>query len=283
MVDCRWANPATASSESNVVPLGRQYALASGFMEINYDSGAKVILQGPTSYQVESASGGFLSLGKLTAGVRRRTATPFLYSYSHRRRHCIGPNAEFGVEVDRSGKSAHVYRGEVEVRPTGGGGVSRAVRLSDNESARVGTGPNQSMSITVTRGTDTTRAPAFARQLYSPAGRAGQPSRDGESLAEAQQLARLVQLERACAEKDQEIRKTRNELRSLASLNGTATDSETVTQKQKQLLDDYAAYHQALARKQFEVADLESQLAAKRASSSDADTPRASSFRLRWT
>ena len=53
------------------VPLGRKYALASGYMEITYDTGAKVILQGPATYEVESAHGGFLSLGKLTARVEK--------------------------------------------------------------------------------------------------------------------------------------------------------------------------------------------------------------------
>ena len=59
------------------------YALASGFMEITYDTGAKVILQGPATYEVESASGGFLSLGKLTARVEKR-----------------GPNQESGYRVE---------------------------------------------------------------------------------------------------------------------------------------------------------------------------------------
>ena len=41
-----------------VVPLGRKYELASGLMEITYDTGAKVILQGPVTYEVESNEAG---------------------------------------------------------------------------------------------------------------------------------------------------------------------------------------------------------------------------------
>ena len=41
-------------------------------MEITYDSGAKVILEGPCRYEVESATGGFLAVGKLTARVEKR-------------------------------------------------------------------------------------------------------------------------------------------------------------------------------------------------------------------
>jgi hypothetical protein len=46
-------------------------ALASGLIEITYLSGAKVILQGPVTYKVESKAGGYLSLGKLTARVEK--------------------------------------------------------------------------------------------------------------------------------------------------------------------------------------------------------------------
>ena len=69
MVDCQWADPHTAPVGFDRVSLGRKYALASGLMEITYDTGAKVILQGPCTYEVESTTGGYLSLGKLTARV----------------------------------------------------------------------------------------------------------------------------------------------------------------------------------------------------------------------
>jgi hypothetical protein len=100
MVDCRWkegsgfmvqGSEAVESTEYGVrsaekgiattnlksgipnpkssVSLGDKFALASGLMEITYDTGARVILQGPVTYEVESATGGYLSLGKLTARV----------------------------------------------------------------------------------------------------------------------------------------------------------------------------------------------------------------------
>ena len=69
MVDCKWSDPSTEPFSGAYVPLGRKYALASGLMQITYDSGAKVILEGPCTYEVESRTGGYLSLGKLTAKV----------------------------------------------------------------------------------------------------------------------------------------------------------------------------------------------------------------------
>ena len=74
MADVRWADNQTATVNGANVPLGRKYALASGLMEITYDTGAKVILQGPVVYEVESRTGGFLSIGKLTARLEKQSA-----------------------------------------------------------------------------------------------------------------------------------------------------------------------------------------------------------------
>jgi hypothetical protein len=72
MCNCRWADPTTETFNGAGVPLGRKYALAAGLMEISYKTGANVILEGPCVYLVERESGGFLSLGKLTAVVEKR-------------------------------------------------------------------------------------------------------------------------------------------------------------------------------------------------------------------
>ena len=39
-------------------------------MEITYNTGAKVILQGPVTYEVES-NGGYLAVGKLTGKLEK--------------------------------------------------------------------------------------------------------------------------------------------------------------------------------------------------------------------
>ncbi len=72
MKDCRWSDPGTQTYLGSSVPLGRRYALSAGLMEITYESGAKVILEGPCNYVVESDAGGFLALGRLTARVEKR-------------------------------------------------------------------------------------------------------------------------------------------------------------------------------------------------------------------
>jgi len=72
MVDVKWADVNTSTERNNNVPLGRKYALSSGLMEITYDTGAKVILQGPCTYKVDSRAGGYLSIGKLTARLEKK-------------------------------------------------------------------------------------------------------------------------------------------------------------------------------------------------------------------
>ena len=57
----------------SLVSLGDTFALRSGLLELTYDSGAKVILQGPVTYEVESPSGGYLSIGKLTAKLEKKS------------------------------------------------------------------------------------------------------------------------------------------------------------------------------------------------------------------
>ena len=79
MVDCRFDQRSEISDSKTqgprpktLVSLGDKFALVSGLMEITYDTGAKVILQGPVTYEVESPTGGFLSVGKLTARLEKK-------------------------------------------------------------------------------------------------------------------------------------------------------------------------------------------------------------------
>ncbi|MCD4728778.1 MAG: hypothetical protein K8R46_14025, partial [Pirellulales bacterium] len=63
MVDVKWSDDPRYLPPPGYahVPLGRKYKLDSGLLQITYDSGAKVILQGPCTYEVESTAGGYLS------------------------------------------------------------------------------------------------------------------------------------------------------------------------------------------------------------------------------
>ncbi len=79
MVDCRGQKVVKEKVQGLTPPLlqsslasGDRFVLTSGLLEITYDTGAKVILQGPCRFEVESRDSGYLSFGKLTARLEKR-------------------------------------------------------------------------------------------------------------------------------------------------------------------------------------------------------------------
>jgi hypothetical protein len=142
MAACQWAGGVIPLLVNDAVPVGRKVKLDSGMMEITYNSGTKVILQGPVAYEVDSAAAGHLSLGKLTAKVDKRSGignkSPLIPHPSSLIPHPLfsvrTPTAvvtdlgtEFGIEVSRQGLSeVHVLQGAVDVRLSGmSGGTHR--------------------------------------------------------------------------------------------------------------------------------------------------------------
>ena len=134
-------------------------------MEITYNTGAKVILQGPVTYEIESAASGFLSLGKLTARLEKNVASgqwsgagkseipnpqspianPSSLSTIHYPLFTIKtPTAivtdlgtEFAVEVsEQGGDRVCVFQGKVMVR-TSNGHVSHELALTEGQSSLV--------------------------------------------------------------------------------------------------------------------------------------------------
>ena len=140
--NCQWAHPSLAAARGPGPP-GRKYPITAGLLEITYDSGAKVIVQGPAIYSAFSYNGGGLYFGKLTASAgkldRARLITPkrlgpraavalgggLLRPYAFGIVTDEGQQAaEFGVEVDRSKATfAHVFRGSIAVGAEGFQGV----------------------------------------------------------------------------------------------------------------------------------------------------------------
>jgi len=137
LANVQWANIDTSTERGNGIPLGRKYAITSGLMELAYDTGAKVILQGPCTYEVES-NGGYLVTGKLTGKLKKSSGdhkseiesknfqasslsatpnTPFTIHTSAVTVTDLG--TEFGVDVDIEGNvDVHVFSGLVECGKT---------------------------------------------------------------------------------------------------------------------------------------------------------------------
>lgn len=68
-VDCLWEEDSTVSRKGAFLRPGHKLKLAGGLAEISFACGAKVILQGPASLEIESIKTAILHSGKLTADV----------------------------------------------------------------------------------------------------------------------------------------------------------------------------------------------------------------------
>ena len=152
MVDCKWAGTAF---DSPGVPLGRKYELASGLMEITYDTGAKVILQGPVTYEVESKDGGYLSLGRLTAKLEKKaegsnpqslipnpslsTIHDPLFTIKTPTATVTDLGTEFGVEVGKGDKvEVHVLQGTVTVQQSAHkDGTPKPMRVTQGQAVQI--------------------------------------------------------------------------------------------------------------------------------------------------
>lgn len=67
--DCQWAEGSAAIKEGACLLPGQAVKLAGGLAEITFACGAKVILQGPASFEIESAKTATLHTGRITADV----------------------------------------------------------------------------------------------------------------------------------------------------------------------------------------------------------------------
>jgi hypothetical protein len=176
MVDCQWVDPVAGPKD---MALGR-FALASGMVEIAYNSGAKVILQGPIKFRADSPNSGLLWFGKLTALTRQKgerenggktadqksdTAHGPLFTVRAVDAAPIAVTAdrgvEFGFEVDKSGMVfAHAFRGDCRLEPDAGS--REVVPLPEGRSAVVGRRPGKAFAVVLEQGKT---PPGFVRRM----------------------------------------------------------------------------------------------------------------------
>jgi len=158
MDGCRWPDELTTGGAKRTSPreslviasrvsLGRKVNLDSGLLEITYDSGASVIVQGPAAFEVGS-NGGFLSMGRVTGKLEKTAShsnpqSPISTPFAIRTPTAIVTDlgTKFGIEVDRHGRTtSYVFRGSVRVHPTSAADDRQDCVLRAKESAQVEAG-----------------------------------------------------------------------------------------------------------------------------------------------
>src|SRR6185295_18158061 len=113
-VDAAWADGSRTFASG--APLDRGVLrLKSGLAEIEFFSGARVVLEGPGELQLISPLEATCPTGRLSAEVPPpargfRINTP--------RGTVIDLGTAFGLDVTPSGPEVHVFKGEVEFHPT---------------------------------------------------------------------------------------------------------------------------------------------------------------------
>ncbi len=76
---CHWADPKSLGPDPDRLLVGREILLPEGAMlELTYEAGIRVVLEGPATYLAESADKGYLEFGKATVrvGPERRRGAP---------------------------------------------------------------------------------------------------------------------------------------------------------------------------------------------------------------
>jgi hypothetical protein len=127
------------------LPAGQLLNLKDGLAEITFESGAKIILHGPSRFTIGDARGGDLHLGRLTAKVPH-TAVGFTVSTPSGK--VVDLGTEFGVAVTAARLTeVVVFVGQVAVSTgsgsssgNGGGELTSTVRVSAGQAVRVAPG-----------------------------------------------------------------------------------------------------------------------------------------------
>ena len=128
--DCRWAERGETPGRDMAV--GKILRLESGLAEVEFERGARVILQGPATLELLSGNMARLVRGTMTAKVP--TAAHGFTVFSPQGK-VVDLGTEFGLAVDEGGTtSVHVFAGELTAA---GRDVVDPVRLSEGQEARI--------------------------------------------------------------------------------------------------------------------------------------------------
>jgi hypothetical protein len=137
--DCVWANAAAGLEPGAPVERGRRLELAQGVVEITFDCGAQVTLEGPATLDMNSAWDAALPQGTLSAVV---PAEAIGFRISNPDVDVVDLGTEFSV-VAKAGSATEVYvhKGKVQtIARDGEGHAQPALVLTADQSRQFGRG-----------------------------------------------------------------------------------------------------------------------------------------------
>jgi hypothetical protein len=128
-----WTNPRDAWQRDALIFLGDEIEIKQGVVELEYASGAVVVLEGPAHFIIKNTNAGSLEIGKLLAEVSP-SAVGFAIATPQAK--VVDLGTKFGLVVDGEGTTqAHVFTGEVEFTAHGSdvAGTPRTLLLTAGE------------------------------------------------------------------------------------------------------------------------------------------------------
>jgi hypothetical protein len=159
--DCRWA-AAESEMPGRDMRAGKLLRLQAGLAEIEFDRGARVILQGPAEFVLVSGSEARLVHGTLTAHV---PTTARGFTILSPRGKVVDLGTEFGLSVDDDGQTTvRVFNGLVAAFPLSSEPQNRSpVTIAQDQTARI---DGRQVSLKPTQGEPS--SPRFIRSIEPP-------------------------------------------------------------------------------------------------------------------
>ncbi len=131
--DTRWTSTHHALKPGEHLRKGQRLELAAGRAEITFDSGARVVLEGPASLDINSAWDSTLLRGTLTASVPPEAIG---FRIANAAVEVVDLGTEFTMVADANGSTeVLVLKGEVEAAPRTDGN-DKTILLRENDSRR---------------------------------------------------------------------------------------------------------------------------------------------------
>jgi hypothetical protein len=133
--NCLWQSPSEGPGFGSSLYAGQQLSLAAGLVEVTFNDGAQVVLEGPATFDLRSTSGAELHEGRIAAVVPERARG---FAVSTAGLNVVDLGTEFGMLAERGDTEVHVFRGQVMAHLLDGNGQQlKTVELNTAEAARI--------------------------------------------------------------------------------------------------------------------------------------------------
>jgi hypothetical protein len=114
-IDCKWPSGELPLKFGDQLAPGQRFQMSHGLMQLTFETGARVVIEGPADFIATTGTEAELAQGRISAAVPHIARG---YTVLTPTSEVVDLGTEFGVTVDDSGNSeVHVFNGDVIARP----------------------------------------------------------------------------------------------------------------------------------------------------------------------